>query len=101
MTLNTPVAEAMGARISLSGPAQGMYLVIGRGASPVSAVRASGGEIVLALNGQKMLATLPFSGFLSLQNDPNISRVGPVTVDLTRLSQVARMLAAAAGGTSG
>ena len=50
---------------------------------------------MLALNGQKLLATLPFTGYLTLQGDPRIRHIGPVTIDLKRLTQVAGMLAVA------
>ena len=93
--VSTPVGEALGARISLSGPPRGMYLVIGRGTLPVSAIRSVEGQVVLALNGQKLLATLPFTGYLTLQGDPRIRHIGPVTIDLKRLTQVAGMLAVA------
>ena len=90
--VNNPVVDAMGARISLSGPGRSMYLIICHGSLLVSLVKAYYGEIVLALNGSKMLATLPFTGYLGLRNDSRIAHIGPVNIDLQRLTKVARML---------
>jgi hypothetical protein len=39
-----------------------------------------------------MLATLPFTGYLSLKSSREISHIGPVTVDVNRLNKVAEML---------
>jgi hypothetical protein len=108
MTVNevdvkSTIAEVMGARISVTGPARGMYLVTGRGASLESLVKNAGGEVVLRLNGGIMLATLTFPGYLSLKGNYQISRIGPVTVDLKRLAKLSEMLAKAnipkTGGT--
>jgi hypothetical protein len=92
---NSPIAEVMGASIKITGPARGMYLVTGRAASLDFLVKTAGGEIVLRLNGGLMLATLPFTGYLSLQRNREISRIGPVTVDLKRLAKLTEMLAKA------
>jgi len=90
--VKSPIASAMGARVSLTGPVRGMYLVIGRGASLDSLLNTAGGKVVLRLNGQKMLVTLPFSGYLSLRGNHQISNIGPVTLDTNRLARVAEML---------
>jgi hypothetical protein len=95
IAVSTPVTEAMGARISLAGPPRGMYLVIGRETLPLASIQATGGQVVLVLNGRKLLASLPFPGYLALRGDPYIAHIGPVTIDLKRLTQVAGMLAAA------
>ncbi len=70
-----------------------MYLIIGRNSSLESLVKTAGGEIVLRLNGEKMLTTLPFAGYLSLRCNYRISHIGPVTVDIKRLAKIAEMLA--------
>jgi hypothetical protein len=93
VAVKSPIVSAMGARISVTGPGRGMYLVIGRSTSLESLVKPTGGEIVLRLNGRKMLVTLPFAGYLSLRGNYQISHIGPVTVDIKRLAKVAEMLA--------
>lgn len=92
VAVKSPIALAMGARINVTGPGRGMYLVIGPISSLESLVRTAGGEVVLRLNGGKMLATLPFAGYLSLRGNHQISRIGPVTVDVKRLAKLAEML---------
>ena len=56
------------------------------------AIKESCGEVALRLNGHRMLVTLSFSGYLTLRRTRNISHIGPVSVDMKRLSQTARML---------
>jgi hypothetical protein len=95
VAVKSSFAEVMGARISITGPARGMYLITGRASSLESLVKTAGGEVVLRLNGGILLATLPFTGYLSLQRNHEISRIGPVTVDLKRLAKLSEMLAKA------
>ena len=95
VVVNSPAASAMGARISITGPKRGMYLVIGRSTSMESLVKTAGGEVVLRLNGGKMLVTLSFAGYLSLRGDYQTSHIGPVTVDVKRLAKVNELLAKA------
>jgi len=93
VTVNNDIAAAMGAKIELAGPARGMYLIIGTDLLPDKTVDTAGGEIVLRLKGNKILATLPFAGYLYLRDDDRISHIGPVSVDIKRLTSVAEMLA--------
>jgi len=90
--IESSFASSMGARSRVSVPGCGMYLVIGNSKSLDSVVRTAGGECVLRLNGGKALVKLPFTGYLSLQGNREISKIGPVTVDLNRLSKIAGML---------
>lgn len=92
VAVKSSIASAMGAKVSITGPGRGMYLVIGRGMSLESLVKTTGGEVVLRLNGRKMLLTLPFAGYLSLRGNYQISHIGPVAVDIKRLTKVAKML---------
>ena len=95
VVVKSPIAVAMGARISVTGPGRGIYLVTGRSVSLESLVKTAGGQVVLRLNGGKMLATLPFVGYLSLRGNYQISHIGPVTVDIKRLAKLSEMLAKA------
>ena len=95
VVVETSIASAMGARISIKGPGRGMYLIIGSGISLESLVKTAGGEVVLRLNGGKMLVTLPFTGYLALRGNHQVSHIGPVSVDVKRLARLSEMLAKA------
>lgn len=95
VAVKSSIATAMGAKVSVLGPSRGMYLVTGKAESLERQVTAAGGVVVLRLNGTKMLATLPFTGYLALRGQRTISHVGPVTVDLKRLAAVAQALSGA------
>jgi len=95
VAVRSPIAAAMGASISITGPERGTYLVIGRGDSVESPVMSAGGEVVLRLNGRKMLVTLPFSGYLLLKGNYQVSHIGPVTIDTKRLAKLAETMAKA------
>ena len=97
VAVKSPIAVAMGAKITVTGPGSGMYLINGRGVSLESLVKMAGGEVVLRLNGGKMLATLPFTGYLALRGDYQVSHIGPVSVDVKRLAKLAQVLAKANG----
>jgi len=88
----SPIASALGAEVSVASPGPGMYLVSGRGVSPEAMVKSMNGEVVLRLSSQKLLATLPFTGYLRLRGNRDIASIGPVTVDINRLSEVAEIL---------
>lgn len=87
----------MGARISVTGPGRSMYLVVGRGTSLDTIVRTAGGEVVLRLNGWKMLVMLPFIAYLSLRSSHEIAHIGPVTIDVKRLAKLAEIMAKTTG----
>jgi hypothetical protein len=95
ISVTSRMASAMGARISITGPGQSMYLVIGNKISMGPLVKSAGGEVVLSFNGAKMLVTLPFTGYLALKGNREISHIGPVTVDLKRLTRISETLAKA------
>lgn len=93
--VKSSIASAMGAKISVTGPGRCIYLVIGNGASLAIMIKNAGGEVVLRINGGKMLVTLPFTGYLSLRGNRLISHIGPITVEMKRLAKIAGMLAKA------
>ena len=93
VVVKSSITAVMGARVSITGPGRGMYLVIGRSMLLDSLVKITGGEVVLRLNGRKMLVTLPFAGYLSLRGNYQITHIGPVAVDIKRLAKLAEMLA--------
>ncbi|QBG46689.1 hypothetical protein EGM51_04480 [Verrucomicrobia bacterium S94] len=85
-------SDAMGAEISMAGPASGMYLMIGKNILPKGLPEKIGGKTVMQLSSNKLLALLPFETYLALKNDIGISHIGPVNVDTERLSRMAQML---------
>ena len=78
------IAGVMGATVKIALPQQGMFLVIGNGVSPEPMVKDQGGKVVLPLAGFKLLATLPFAGYLALRSNRSIKAIGPVTVAVIR-----------------
>ena len=91
--INSSITTAMGGKITIAGPAKGMYLITGRDSSLESVVCDKGGVVVLRLNGNKLLVSLPFNGYISLKEHRIVSSIGPVTVDLNRLAKVTGILA--------
>jgi hypothetical protein len=88
----SPMANALGASIKVTLPKQGMYLIVGDHTPLEPLVKSHGGEIILRLAGFRLLAALPFSGYLSLRANRNIKAIGPVTVDGKRLAAVIGLL---------
>lgn len=85
----------MGAKISVTGPGRGLYLIIWRNTLQESLLKTAGGEIVLRFNGGKTLAALPFTGYLALRSSFHISHIGPVNVDVKRLARISELLSRA------
>ena len=88
----TSMASAMGASVNISGPENGTYLVMGESSSLESIVISAGGQVVLRLNGRKILAVLPFTGYSALRGNRYISHIGPVTIDIERLNNLTKTL---------
>lgn len=97
VVIESPIASSMGARVSVTGPARALYLIIGDSTALDSLVKRAGGEVVLRLNGGKMLAVLSFGGYLALRANHQISHIGPVSVDVNRLAKLSQLLAGANG----
>lgn len=89
----TSITGVLGATVKIALPQQGMFLVIGSGVSPGPLVKNQGGKVVLPLGGFKLLATLPFVGYLALRSNRSIRAIGPITVDTNRLSKIVELLA--------
>jgi hypothetical protein len=97
ISVTSRMASAMGASVKITGPGRSMYLIIGNKISPKALVKSAGGEIVLSFNGGKMLATLPFTGYLSLKGNKQISHIGPVSVNLKHLAKITETLTKVTG----
>ncbi|WP_372796855.1 hypothetical protein [Pontiella sp.] len=87
----------MGAKITVAGPSKGLYLVIGRAGMIERLVSSAGGSIAMRFAGGKILAALPFEGFMSLKANPDITRIGPVSLDMKRLENLTRGMTAPPG----
>lgn len=82
------LANAFGAKIGLSAPDLGLYLVMGRTAGAEALVRAAGAQVIMALPGSlNLLALMPVAVFLGLRGSPEIKHIGPVTIDSARFNQ--------------
>ena len=83
----SPVSEAMGAKIDITGPGTGMYLVLGDTVSPESLIVKNGGEIALKISTFIYLATMPFESYLELKGLREIRKIGPVTIDIEKFNR--------------
>lgn len=83
----SPISKAMGAKIDVTGPGTGMYLVLGDTVSPESLIEKNGGEIALKISSFIYLATMPFESYLELKGLREIRKIGPVTIDLEKFNR--------------
>lgn len=79
-------AQAFGAKIDLSIPNQGMYLIVGRRTPLAGLVRSAGGHITIQIPQNKALAILTVEAFLAFRQHPEIKFIGPVSVDQARFA---------------
>lgn len=82
-------AKAFGAKLELSMPDRGLYLVKGHDASLAMLVKQTGGHIAVILSPKTLLAILPIAGYFSLQGAAGIAFVGPVSIDQQRFARFA------------
>ncbi|MCU0857433.1 MAG: hypothetical protein MUC65_03400 [Pontiellaceae bacterium] len=87
------MSGAMGAKLNVTGPSQGLYLVIAKTSRPDEIISRAGGKIAMRFTGEKLLAVLPFNGFMTLRADSRISKIGPVNLDTQRLKTLTNSLA--------
>jgi hypothetical protein len=82
-----------GAKIGVSMPDRGLYLVIGREVSPVALVSALNGQVVFQVpNSPRLLAVMPVSAFFSLRQHHDIAHVGPVTIHSERFNRFLELI---------
>ena len=88
MSNDQGMASAFGAKITVSAPDHGLYLIMGRSSSVISDVRVAGGQPVIILpSGRDLLAMMPTASFLWLQGQPSVAQIGPVSIDEERFHQ--------------
>lgn len=101
---SSPTAAAFGASTSVPEQAGGLVLVVGRGGtSPVPAVMAAGGNVLVQFPEGRVLAAVSVEAQPRLQRHPDVALAGPVDVDPSRFAAFAKLIgrASAAGpGTS-
>ncbi len=83
----SPISKIMGAKIDITGPGTGMYLVMGDTISPESLITKNGGEIALKISTFIYLAIMPFESYLKLKGFRDIRKIGPVTIDIERFNR--------------
>jgi hypothetical protein len=98
---NSAIARSFGARVGVTMPGQGLYLVIGHSSALSGLVRGAGGEIVLQLSARKLLAVLPITGYLAFRAHRDIAFIGPVMLDQERYAQFAAQLVRGTGRNAG
>lgn len=81
------ISEVMGAKVDITGPGTGMYLILGDTVSPESLIVKYGGEIALKISSFIYLATMPFESYLMLKELREIRKIGPVTIDIEKFNQ--------------
>ena len=86
------MSNAFEARIDCQRPERGLFLVIGRGVSPLLAVRSVGGQVAAQLaGGMRLLAVLPVAVASALQRHADVALAGPVTVDAARFAHFTKL----------
>lgn len=86
--MDRSTAEAFGAQVQISVRDRGLFLVLGRGKSPVAAVRAAGAQMVYEMPGDlALLAAMSVTASMALRRHRDIAHVGPVTIDAARFQQ--------------
>ncbi|MBK8025381.1 MAG: hypothetical protein IPK19_29315 [Chloroflexi bacterium] len=87
------IADVFGAKIRVSVPDRGLYLVIGRTESPTALVSSVKGQVVLQIPDRfGLLALISVSGFFALRRHPDILHIGPVTIQTERFNQFLAMV---------
>jgi hypothetical protein len=95
MISGSAFANRFGAKVSLAGASEGLFLVIARLSDPAPRVRALGGQVVMRLNGTKVMARMELNQALALLKEPGIDKVGGIHLDVERYH---KFLAAQGGG---
>jgi hypothetical protein len=87
------IAEQFGARISLSLPGLGLFLMVSCRPGRVAALAGGqGGRVAVPLDACRALVMLPVTGYLGLRGHPELSFIGPVHLDQERFARVTAAL---------
>ncbi len=83
------LAERFGAKVSLSLPGKGLFLVVAhREADLPRLVRSFHGQVVSQLSPLRALALMSLPAYLQLKNTGDLAFIGPVHVDQERFARV-------------
>ena len=88
------IAEQFGARISLSLPGLGLFLMVSRRPGRIAALVGQGGRVAVPLDPCRALVMMPVTRYLGLRGHPELSFIGPVHLDQDRFARVAAAHAA-------
>jgi hypothetical protein len=97
MESGSAFANRFGAKVSFGDSGEGLFLVIARLSDPAPRVRARDGQVIMRLNGTKVLARMALKQALTLLKEPGISKVGGVHLDVERYQ---KFLAAQGAGAT-
>jgi len=93
-TGDSAIARQFGASIDVAATGgRSLFLVVGKGVSPRSAVASVDGQIVVELpDGVRVLALLPVAMRGTVQRHRDVALAGPVSVDPVRFARFAALL---------
>ncbi len=85
MAKNSTMARAFGARIRVTPPDTGLFLLAGMYRPPLQLIAAHGGQIVLIVPGSnRVLALLPGAAYPALLSHRDLRHIGPISIDPER-----------------
>ena len=82
--MQTELYKRFGAKVSFAQGGEGLFLIVSSAGDPEPKVRAYEGQVVMRLNGTKLLARMGLAKALDLLKEPGISKVGGVHLDVER-----------------
>lgn len=83
------LAERFGAKVSLSLPGRGLFLVVAHHEMDLPRLmRATQGQVVSQLTPLRALALMSLPTYLQLKNTRDLAFIGPVNVDQERFAKV-------------
>lgn len=82
--MQTELYKRFGAKVSFADTGESLFLIIASTGDPEPKVRAYKGQVVMRLNGTKLLARMGLNKALALLKEPGISKVGGVHLDVQR-----------------
>ena len=85
------MADAMGAKVQMKTPSHSLYFISGN-TSVDRLVQQVNGHVHFRISPTKLIALLSFDSFMTLSNTPQITRIGPVNIDMERLQKFAKSL---------
>lgn len=83
------MAERFGAKVSVSLPGKGLFLVVAHQEADLHRLlRSVQGQLVSQLTPLRVLALMSLSAYMQLKNTRDLAFIGPVHVDQERFARV-------------